>query len=167
MAHRSVRLGLACVTFIAGISARYEGHAAVRNTDPIAVVVQTNAELPAPTVKPIWDVVQPDNIERRLPVRIEHLRLVPTPVVDIVPSSSVAFDMVNTGSTSVTDIMFEISIVAVPARHFERPGTVLAGPYKLRTKVVLQPGYRSSRTSCPLARMACSINRSDSSKNEF
>jgi len=145
MTHRAVRLSLAGVTFIAGISVRYEGHAAVRNT-----ASSSQFELPAPTVTPIRKATiqsrvipsscLPGNLDRRLPVRIEHVRLEPTPDADVVPSSSVAFDMVNTGSTSITDIMFEISILSEPARHFEHLGILLAGPYRLRTTVVLHPG---------------------------
>jgi hypothetical protein len=185
MAHRSARLGLSGVAFIAGISVHYEGHAAARKIDPIGILFLTHsgrnagdthagsceAERPGPTVKPVrkatirnpvvpslcWDlpvttrfmsagitdVVRLDNIDRRLPITIEHLRLEPAPDADIVPSSNVAFDLVNTGSTSITDIMFEVCIVSQPVRHFEPEG-IRAGPYRLRTKFVLHPGYTMS-----------------------
>jgi hypothetical protein len=68
-----------------------------------------------------------------VPVKIQNLRLEPALNVDTTPSSVMAFDMVNTGATSITHIVFQMSVVSKTL--------VLLGPYTIRTRFVLDPGY--------------------------
>jgi hypothetical protein len=86
--------------------------------------------------------VHPANIELALPVKVQNVRLESVAPLETVPSSTLTFEIVNASATSVTDIMFEVSILTKSHSEYpEDPQLVLAGPYKLRAKFVLQPGY--------------------------
>ncbi len=81
-------------------------------------------------------------IEVKPPVKIRNLRLERASALETEPSSTLTFDMVNAGPTSITNIVFEMSVVSkTQPDDFQHPGFVLIGPVKLRTTFVLDPGY--------------------------
>jgi len=110
---------------VAALSLRTEGHAAAPNV----VNARTRSHSDAP-------------IDVMPPVKIRNLRLERTPTLEIEPSSTLTFDMVNIGPTSITHVVFELSVVSkAQADDFQHPALVLVGPYKLRTRFILDPGY--------------------------
>jgi hypothetical protein len=62
------------------------------------------------------------------------------------PSANVKFDIVNEGSISFTDVVVEISLVkkASPPIGRDTKRAVLAGPFKIRGDVALEPGFSVS-----------------------
>ena len=88
--------------------------------------------------------IQPD-IDRTAkvsPLGIAKVRLDPPPPGVKENSAVLKFQMSNVSSSPLTDIVFEVSIVEEPQQaHFDTARQVLAGPFTIRGKVVLGPGY--------------------------
>jgi hypothetical protein len=75
------------------------------------------------------------------PLRIAKIRLGPAPR-DEKTSAVLKFDMSNVSSRTLTDIAFQISVVEESRRgNWDTPGRVIAGPFTIRGKLVLEPGY--------------------------
>ena len=73
---------------------------------------------------------------------IAKMRLDSPPPWENENSAVLKFQMSNDSSSAVTDIVFEVSIVEEPQReHRDMPARVLAGPFAIRGKIVLDPGY--------------------------
>lgn len=77
------------------------------------------------------------------PLRIAKIRLeAPSPEVIAAKSAVLKFQMSNRGSSKLTDIMFEVVIVEGSEReHPKAPHRVIAGPFTIRGKMALDPGY--------------------------
>jgi hypothetical protein len=87
---------------------------------------------------PLTNEVPPLNIEN---VRLER-RVGTTLAAETSPSMFLKFEISNEGSTSVSDIVLEISIVEKP--QSEQPNfapRVVVHPFTIRGNVVLRPGY--------------------------
>lgn len=73
------------------------------------------------------------------------------------------FHMSNVGSTGLTDIVFEVSIVEEPRHeHVDTTRRVLAGPFVIRGKFVLDPGNTADceillRNMSPACRCAAKV----------
>ena len=74
------------------------------------------------------------------PLKVKNVFIKSAPPVDGAPTAVVKFAVVNTGSTGVVDIVFEVAILAKPELS-ALPTNVLAGPYAIHVKAVLQAGY--------------------------
>ena len=72
--------------------------------------------------------------------------------------------MSNVGSSTLADIVFEVSIVEEPQQeHFEIARRVLAGPFTIRGKIVLDPGYTADceillRNISPTCKCAANVH---------
>jgi hypothetical protein len=75
----------------------------------------------------------------RLP-KIENVRLETPLHSEASTSTLLKFDVFNAGSTPLTDLILEISILEKPALN-ELSGKALVRPFKIRGHVVLQAGY--------------------------
>jgi hypothetical protein len=73
-------------------------------------------------------------------LRVENVRLEAPVPAETLPSTVLKFDVFNGGSTPVTNLILEISILEKPALN-ELPGKALVRPFKIRGNVVLQAGY--------------------------
>jgi hypothetical protein len=77
-----------------------------------------------------------------LPVSIANVRLEAAPPVEASPSMTLKFAIANEGSTSVSDIVLEISIVEkAKSDQPELARRILVGPFTIRGDVVLRAGY--------------------------
>ena len=76
------------------------------------------------------------------PLGIAKVRLDPPPPREE-NSAVLKFQMSNGGSNTLTDIVFEVVIVEEHEReqHPNTPNWVIAGPFVIRGKFVLNPGY--------------------------
>jgi len=73
---------------------------------------------------------------------ISKVRLDPPPTGEKENSAVLKFQMSNGSSSTLTDIVFEVSIVEEPQHeHRDTPSRILAGPFAIRGKMVLDPGY--------------------------
>ena len=82
-----------------------------------------------------------DNVEE-WPLSIANLRIEIAPPGEKKPSALLKFHALNSGSSKLTDIVFEISIVEQPDREeLDARRRLLAGPFTIRGNVVLEPGY--------------------------
>ena len=81
-----------------------------------------------------------DNVEKWL--RISNLRIEDAFPSEEKPSAVLKFHTLNRGTTTITDIVFAISIVRKPrgGQADDRP-RLLAGPFTIWGNVVLEPGY--------------------------
>ena len=98
-----------------------------------------NTTVPGPSVSPHLNqrVTNED-----LPVSIANVRLEAAPPVETSPSMTLKFAIANEGSTSVSDIVLEISIVEkAKSDHPELAPRILVGPFTIRGDVVLRAGY--------------------------
>jgi hypothetical protein len=76
------------------------------------------------------------------PISIAKVRLDPAPPGEKKNSAVLKFQVSNESSNTLTDIVFEISIVEELQReHLDTPSRVLAGPFEVRGTIVLDPGY--------------------------
>jgi hypothetical protein len=73
------------------------------------------------------------------PLGITEIRLDHAPPEEA-NAAVLKFRMSNVSSTGVTDIVFEVSIVEEPRHEHVDTRRVLAGPFKIRGKFVLDPG---------------------------
>jgi hypothetical protein len=73
-------------------------------------------------------------------LRVENVRLEAPVTAETLPSTLLKFDVVNGGSTPLTDFILEISILEKPALD-EVSGKALVRPFKIRGNIVLQAGY--------------------------
>ena len=73
-------------------------------------------------------------------LRVEKVRLEVPVTAETSPSTLLKFDVFNGGSTPLTDLILEISILEKPALN-ELSGKALVRPFKIRGHVVLQAGY--------------------------
>ena len=121
------------VTLASGITAfagTREFHRGQLKSKPDPVTV------PSPPIRP--DTKTP----RKLPLVIARVRLDPPPPGEKENSAVLKFQMSNRSSSTLTDIVFEVSIVEKPQdEHLDTPSEVLAGPFVIRGKMVLDPGY--------------------------
>jgi hypothetical protein len=77
-----------------------------------------------------------------LSIKDVRLELVPQSETPATPLAALTFEMCNDGASSLTDILVDIFIVRKPhVPHLDTPPTVPAGPYRIRGKIVLRPGY--------------------------
>jgi hypothetical protein len=125
---RSVIIGalaLACaVSLDATESASY------RSVDKL----QANRETIAVPIDP-----KPINDAAQL-LRVENVRLEVPVTAETLPSTLLKFDVFNGGSTPLTDLILEISILEKPVSN-ELFRKALVRPFKIRGNVVLQAGY--------------------------
>lgn len=83
-----------------------------------------------------------DRTAKGSPLGIANVRLGPPPPGEKKNSAVLKFQMSNVGSSKLADIVFEISIVETPQhQHFDTVRRILAGPFAIRGKIVLSPGY--------------------------
>jgi hypothetical protein len=83
-----------------------------------------------------------DRTAKGSPLGIAKVRLDPPPPGEKENSAVLKFQMSNVGSSTLTDIVFEVSIVEEPQHeHFDTARRVVAGPFAIRGKIVLDPGY--------------------------
>jgi hypothetical protein len=99
--------------------------------------------IPGPAVPPLLNQQLTNEV---LPLNIENVRLErrveATSPAETAPSMFLKFEISNEGSTSVSDIVLEISIVEKPPS--EQPNftpRVVVRPFTIRGNVVLRPGY--------------------------
>ena len=111
------------------------------------------------------DPIRPD-IERPAkvsPLVIAKVRLDSPPAWDNENSAVLKFQMSNGSSSTLTDIVFEVAIVEAPQReHLDAPRRILAGPFAIRGKIVLDPGYTADceillRNMSPTCRCAAKV----------
>jgi hypothetical protein len=85
------------------------------------------------------------DIEQRAkvsPLGIAEVRLDSPPPWEKENSAVLKFQMYNGSSGTLTDIVFEVSIVEELRRgHVDTPRRALAGPFAIRGAIVLDPGY--------------------------
>jgi hypothetical protein len=94
------------------------------------------ATVPSPPIRP--DINKPAT----LPLGIAMVRLAPPPPGEKENSAVLKFQMSNGSSSPLTDIVFEVSIVEEPQhQHLDATSPVLAGPFAIRGKIVLDPGH--------------------------
>jgi hypothetical protein len=75
------------------------------------------------------------------PISIAKVRLDPAPPGEKKNSAVLKFQLSNGSSNTLTDIVFEISIVdELQREHLDTPSRVLAGPFEVRGTIVLDPG---------------------------
>jgi hypothetical protein len=88
--------------------------------------------------------IRPD-VERTAkgsPLGIARVRLDPPPPGERKNAAILKFRMSNRSSSTLADIVFEVSIVEERRRgHLDRPRRVLAGPFAITGTIVLDPGY--------------------------
>jgi hypothetical protein len=76
------------------------------------------------------------------PLGIAKVRFDPPPPGEKDSSAVLKFQMSNGSSSTLTDIVFEVSIVEELRRgHLDTPRRALAGPFAIRGTMVLDPGY--------------------------
>lgn len=73
-------------------------------------------------------------------LRVENVRLEAPVPAETVPSSLLKFDVFNGGSTPLTDLILEISILEKSAAKASA-GRALVRPFQIRGSIVLQVGY--------------------------
>jgi hypothetical protein len=73
-------------------------------------------------------------------LRVENVRLEAPVPPETIPSSLLKFDVFNGGSTPLTDLILEISILEKSAAK-ESAGRALVRPFQIRGGIVLQAGY--------------------------
>ena len=98
-----------------------------------------------------WDVpavpsalIRPDieKLSKVSPLGIAKLRLDLPPPGEKENSAVLRFQMSNRGASTLTDIVFEVSIVDESQReHLDTPSRTVAGPFAIRGRMVLDPGY--------------------------
>lgn len=94
----------------------------------------------------IGSAVHRSSLAHDVPIRVRNVRIGPAPRMKGMPSANVKFDIVNEGSKSVTDVVVEISVVTketLPIGGDTEP-VVLAGPFKMRGDVALEPCFSIS-----------------------
>ena len=75
------------------------------------------------------------------PLEIAKVRLDSPRPWEIENSAVLTFQMSNGSASTLTDILFEVAIVEEPQReHPDTPRRILAGPFAIRGKTVLDPG---------------------------
>ena len=97
------------------------------------------------------------------PLAIAKVRLDPPPPEEKENAAVLKFQMSNGGSSTLTNIVFEV--VIVEEREREHPNTrnrVIAGPFAIRGKTVLDPGYTADceillRNILPTCRCAAKV----------
>jgi len=117
------------------------------------------AAVPSPAIRP--DI---DRTAKGAPIGIANVRLDPPPPGEKENSAVLKFQMSNVGSSTLADIVFEVSIVEEPQQeHFEIARRVLAGPFTIRGKIVLDPGYTADceillRNISPTCKCAANVH---------
>jgi hypothetical protein len=117
------------------------------------------AAAPSPAIRP--DI---DRTAKGSPIGIANVRLDPPPPGEKENSAVLKFQMSNAGSSTLADIVFEVSIVEKPQHeHFDTVRRVLAGPFTIRGKVVLDPGYTADceillRNISPTCKCAANVH---------
>ena len=80
-------------------------------------------------------------------LKVKNVRLEPTPppLGSSLPGTVLKFDIVNTASTGVDDLTFEVSLLKKADEVTPiAPQRVIAGPYVIHMKVVLESDYSVS-----------------------
>jgi hypothetical protein len=94
---------------------------------------------------------------------ITKIRLDPPEPGEQENSAVLKFQMSNESSSTLTDIVFEVSIVEDAQRgQLDTPRRLLAGPFAIRGKIVLDPGYTADcdillRNISPMCRCAANV----------
>ena len=101
------------------------------------------------------------------PLGITKIRLDPPEPGEQKNSAVLKFQMSNESSSTLTDIVFEVSIIEDAQREqLDTPRRLLAGPFairgKIRGKIVLDPGYTADceillRNISPTCRCAANV----------
>lgn len=94
----------------------------------------------------IGSALHRSSVAHDVPIRVQNVRIEPAPRMEGMPSANVKFDIVNEGSNSFTDVVVEISVVkkATLTIGGDTTPVVLAGPFKIRGDVALEPGFSIS-----------------------
>lgn len=93
--------------------------------------------VPSTAVRP--DIEEPAAAS---PLGIAKIRLDPPPPGEKENSAVLKFQMSNRGSNTLSDIVFEVVFVEERERdHPDAPDRLVAGPFRIRGKIVLDPGY--------------------------
>jgi hypothetical protein len=124
---------------------------------------QLNSQRNARAVPPA--VIRPDTERpgRVSSLEIAKVRLDPPPPGERENAAVLKFQMCNGGSSTLTDIVFEVAIVEGRERaHPNTPNRVLAGPFEIRGKTVLDPGDTADfeillRSISPTCRCAAKV----------
>jgi hypothetical protein len=74
------------------------------------------------------------------PLQVQNIRFVPSEPVGESPSITLKFDVLNDGVESLTDIILKVSVLEADTRR-DAPRAVLAGPFTIRGKAPLHPGF--------------------------
>jgi hypothetical protein len=89
----------------------------------------------------------------------ENIRLESPPPTEPPPSTLLKFDLFNRRSTALTELVLEIAVIEKREPEPSSPeGRALAGPFRIRGDVVIEPGYsiefslllRNLRSGCRL-----------------
>ena len=114
--------------------------------------------VPSAAVRP--DIHEP---AKASPLGIAKVRLDPPPPGEKENSAVLKFQMSNGGANTLTDIVLEVVIVEEREReHPYTPNRVIAGPFVIRGRIVLDPGYTADfkillRHISPTCRCAANV----------
>jgi hypothetical protein len=74
-------------------------------------------------------------------IKIKQVRLEPPDQGDTSTTAVLRFDAVNDSSDRLTDLVLEISIVGKPSRNGAATPRVIARPFTVQEKRIIEPGY--------------------------
>ena len=124
---------------------------------------QRQSQRDATAVSPAAIQLDIERPAKGISLGIAKVRLDPPPPWENENSAVLKFQMSNGSSSTLTDIVFEVSIVEEPQHeHFDTARRVLAGPFTIRGKIVLDPGYTADceillRNISPTCRCAANV----------
>lgn len=75
------------------------------------------------------------------PLKVGNVRLEPPPPTERLPAVLLKFDVVNVSSNRLTDLVLKVSILEKPHVLDGATDRILVGPFEIRGRVVLEPGY--------------------------
>ena len=90
---------------------------------------------------PARPVPAEDGSHEVYPLQIRNIRFEPSEPVGESPSATLKFDVLNEGGESVTEIIMKVSVIEAAETRRDAPRTVLAGPFEIRGKAPLDPGF--------------------------
>ena len=106
----------------------------VRRPSTVTGNISPIRSVPSPSI--------PNSPSEVLPLKVQNVRFEAAPAPETSHSATLKFDMFNDGSSSLTDIVLEVSVLKKPEP--KKPNAsqqVLVHPFTIREKVVLQPGF--------------------------
>jgi hypothetical protein len=150
----STVVGIAALTWgTAGFAATHDIDRGQSPSQPDAAAV------PCPALRP--DFETPVQVS---PLEIAKVRLDSPRPWEIENSAVLKFQMSNGSSSTLTDILLEVAIVEESQReHLDTPRRILAGPFAIRGKTVLDPGDTADfeillRNISPTCRCAAKVS---------